>query len=385
VLRATIVVLGLDPGELLSEAEAALARLKESDETSITSFIRNIPVKVDWGRAKEANVDPSKIVRALGHPSRVVVGAAANLLLKGINEEDIRPLALQALEIEGKFTLAAMAVIVPRLWEPGEAARILLSRLQGKPTPGFGYIYKALGRIVLRCEESTRGEIAKALLDGLYADEHEAALAAAEVLSVLPLANSQTLQQLLRRAFDYWMERVRQEDREAPSRIVGSGETRSRFRVVEPDPLETLLKLLTQLDALDTEELLDLSSAKEPGISGEAIRALTAYASGQQDLLKSLLTRIKEGLTPYPSSTALNLLEALLRLPTNVLRPFEAELLAITDAEIPAIRARLISSLTSGWAERDVALAEAQKAIDDPSPGVRNSAVRTLRLLNRKG
>jgi len=377
--------LGLDPGELLSEADAALARLKESDETSITTFIRNIPVKVDWGRAKEANLDPSKTVRALGHPSRGVVGAAANLLLEGINEENLRPLALQALEIEGKFTLAAMAFIVTRLWEPEEAARILLSRLKGKPAPGFGYIYEALGRIVIWCEESTRGEVAKALLDGLYADEHKAALAAAEVLSALPLANSQTLQQLLKRAFDYWVERVEREDNEVPVRSGGSGENSYRIRVVEPDPLVTLLRLLTRLDALNSEELLSLSSSKEPGISGEAIGALTAYAASQPDLLSSLLTRIKEGLRPYPSSTALNLLEALLKLPTNILQLVEAELLAIAEAEIPAIRARLISSLISGWVERNAALGAAQKAIDDPSPGVRNSAVCTLRLMNRKG
>lgn len=385
VLRAVIFVLGLNPNALLSEAEVALARLKESDEISISSFIRHIPVKVNWGRAKEASLDQSKIVRAIGHPSRVVVGASANLLLKGVNEEDVRPLVLQALEIEGDFALEAMAGVVPRLWEPEEAARILLERLKGKPAPGFGNIYVALGAVVTSCEESTRGEVAEALLDGLYAEEHAAALAAAEVLLALPLSNSPALQHLLKRAFNYWMDRVEREDREAPARTGGSGENSYRMRVVEPDPLETLVKLLIKLGALDTEELLSLSSLKEPRISGEAIRALTVLGAGDLALLRSLLTRIKEGLTPYPSSTALNLLEALLRLPAEILRPVETELLAIAGAEIPAIRARLISSLTSGWSERDAALATAQKAIDDPSPGVRNSAVHTLRLLNRKG
>jgi hypothetical protein len=134
---------------------------------------------------------------------------------------------------------------------------------------------------------------------------------------------------------------------------------------------------------LDAEELVSLSSEKDPGISGEAIRALTALAARQADLLASLLTRIKEGLTPYPSSTALNLLEALLRLPTEILQPVEAELLAIAGSEIPAIRARLISSLTSEWTTHEAALNIAQAAITDPAPGVRNIAVRTLRLLRR--
>lgn len=383
VLRATIFALGLEPSALLSEAEVALARLKESDEASITSFIRNIPVRVDWSCAKEAVPDPAKLVRALGHPSRVVVGAAANLLLKGTNEEDVRPLVLQALETEGEFTLAAMAGMVPRLWEPEQAARILLDRLKGKPAPGFGNVYKALAPIVPLCEESIRGEVAKALFDGLYAEEHAAALASAEVLSILPLANSQTLHGLLKRAFVYWRERVAREDREPPARVFGSGENRSSVRVVEPDPLVTLLKLLTRLDAFDPEELLSLSSEKDPGISGEAIRALTASAARRPDLLTSLLTRIKEGLTPYPSSTALNLLEALLRLPTETLQPVEAELLAIAGTEIPAIRARLISSLTADWTTHQGALNVAQSAFNDPAPGVRNSAVRILRLLRR--
>jgi hypothetical protein len=385
VLRAAISVLGLDPIELLSEAEVALARLKESDEISITSFIRHIPVKFDWGRAKEVELNPSKLVSAIGHPSRVVVGAAAYLLLKGVNEEDVRPLVLQALEGEGEFALEAMAGVVPRLWEPEEAARILLRRLEGKPAPGFGYIYMALGAVVTSCEESTGGEVAKAILDGLYAEEHAAALAAAEVLFALPLRNSQTLHQLLKRAFLYWTDRVEREDREAPAHVIGSGENSSRIRVVEPDPLVTLVKLLTKLDALDTEELLSLSSAIDPGISGEAIRALTASAASQPDLLKSLLTRIKEGLTPYPSSTTLNLLDTLLGLPRETLQPVENELLAIAGAEIPAIRARLISSLTSEWATPEAALKVAQEAVNDPVPRVRNSAVQTLRLLNRKG
>jgi hypothetical protein len=167
----------------------------------------------------------------------------------------------------------------------------------------------------------------------------------------------------------------------APARVSGTGENRVSSRVVEPDPLLTLLKLLTRLDAWDTEELLRLSSEKDPRISGEAIRALTASAARQADLLTSLLTRIKEGLTPYPSSTALNLLEALLRLPTEILQPAEAELLAIVGSEIPAIRARLISSLTSGWTTHEGAFNVAQAALNDPAPGVRNRAVRTLRLL----
>lgn len=381
VLRATSFALSLDPNALLSEAEVALVRLRESDEASIATFIRNIPVKVDWGQAKGANPDPAKILRALGDPSRVVVGAAVNLLLRGTNEEDVRPLVLQALEIEGQFTLAAMAGRVPRLWKPEEAARILLDRLKGKPASGFGYVYKALAPIVPLCEDSIRGEIAKALFDGLYAQEHEAALAAAEVLSVLPLANSPTLHELLKRAFDYWTERVDRENREAPARVFGSGENRVSSRVVEPDPVVTLLKLLARLDAWDTEELLRLSSEKHPTISGEAIRALTASAARQPDLLTTLLTRIKEGLAPYPSSTALNLLEALLRLPTEILQPVEAELLAIVGSDIPTIRARLISSLTSEWTTHEAALNVAQAAINDPAPGVRNNAVRTLRLL----
>lgn len=382
VLRATIFALGLEPNELVLEAQVVLARLKESDEASITSFIRNIPVRVDWSRAKEANPDPTKLIRALGHPSRVVVGAA-KLLLKATNEEGIRPLVLKALEIEGEFTLAAMAGMVPRLWEPEQAARILLDRLKGKPAPGFGYVYKALAPIVPLCEESIRGEVAKALFDGLYAEEHEAALAAAEVLSALPLANSPRLHELLKRAFDYWTERVERESREAPARVYGSGENRVSTRVVEPDPLLTLFKLLTRLDAWDTEEFLRLSSEKDPRISDEAIQALSGSAAADLDVLRSLLTRIMQGLAPYPSSTAINLVEALLRLPTETLQPVEGQLLALVGSEIPAIRARFISSLTADWVTHETACSVAQAAINDPAPGVRNSAVRTLRLLSR--
>ena len=385
VLRATIFVLDLDPNNLLSEARAALAKLKESDDVIIDDFIRKIPVSTDWSRAKGADLDYAKVVGALSHPSKAIVQIATRLLCFGAAGEDVQPLVLQAINKEDKFILGSMSNIVPRLWDRKEAAGILLGRLNGKPAPGFGYIYRALVRLMPWCEDSVQNEIALSLLKGLYAEEHAAALAAAEGLLSLPLLNSIELQQALKHAFAYWMDRVEREGREAPAHVVGSGENRSSFRVVEPDPLVTLVKLLTQLNALDTEELLNLSSAIDPGISSEAIRALTASAASQPDLLRSLLTRIKEGLTSYPSSTALNLLDALLGLPRETLQPVEPELLAITGAEIPAIRARLISSLTSEWTTHETALQVVQGAINDPAPGVRNSAVRTLRLLNRKG
>jgi hypothetical protein len=380
VVRGVIFVLGLDPNAVLSEARTALARLNEPEKPSLTEFIRNIPVNIKWKRAKDAHLDSARLISALSHPSWVVVEAAMNLLLRGVSSEELRPLTLQALDAEGNHVIPAVTALVSRLWKPDEAARILLNRLKGRPAVGFGHIYEALVQLIPECEAAVQNEIAWALLEGLYDDEHAAAVSAAQALSVLALERNSQLEQYLKHAFKYWMERVKREDLEASVHSVGSGKYRSSFRFVEPDPLVTLVKILTQFDALDTEQLLSLCSVIGE-LANEAIRLLTASAASDPDLMRSLLVRIKDGLKPYPSSTALNLLDALLGLPKETLQPVETELLAMTGAEIPSIRARLISSLTSEWTSHETAVNLAQAAIDDPAPGVRNGAVQILRLL----
>lgn len=382
VLRGMIAALELNPIEVAGEATTALSRLKEAEGSSLTDFIRNVPAEPDWSRVESADLDAVQIVDALAHPSAVIVRAAVNLLLAGVSEEDARPLIRQLLPTAKGYALGAIAYIAPRLWSEQEAAGMLLERLDGAPSTGFEHIYKSLARLVRSSDDSTRGAIAKALLDGLYADENAAAVAAAESLANLPLASSQQLRDMLKRALDYWTERVEREEKEAPVRRGGSGDQSYTIRVVEPDPLGTLMMLLARLGAFGTEELLRLCEDQGHGVSGVAYKTLTAHAGVDPELLGSLLTRIKEGLPPHRSATALNLLDALLNLPSETLTRVSSALSAVLDANIPAVRARVVASLTAGWIDHQTALKLARKALSDPTPGVRNTALKTLRLLS---
>ena len=72
------------------------------------------------------------------------------------------------------------------------------------------------------------------------------------------------------------------------------------------------------------------------------------------------------------------MLYALLKLPAEILRAVERDLLALNESDIPAIRDVIISSLTAEWVPMEAALRLAKEALNDSSPRVRNSATRVL-------
>jgi hypothetical protein len=139
--------------------------------------------------------------------------------------------------------------------------------------------------------------------------------------------------------------------------------------------------VLTRLGELDTEELLRYCEDSWHDVPDVAYDALGERAAADLNLLRSLLARINEGLPSYDSSVAVNLLHRILRLPAETLSAVEHDLLALTGSGIPAIRNVIISSLTAKWVTPEAARKLAQEGLDDPSPGVRNSATRVLRLL----
>jgi hypothetical protein len=142
------------------------------------------------------------------------------------------------------------------------------------------------------------------------------------------------------------------------------------------------VKELTHMNAMDAEELLNLCEDKRYNVSGTAVKCLATMVSNDSLKLQELLVGIKEGLAGFKSSTVMNILNALLSLPAEALKPATSELLALADSAIPAVRARLVTSLSGPWADPTVALAEARRGLADPNPAVRNAATRTLRLLS---
>lgn len=380
VLRGTITALSLSPQRLAQEAKLAIEKLPGTKFELISELVRKIPSTPDWGRAKDADLATELIVDALSHPSAVIAVAAANLLEAGVGGKEAHPLIRRALQNGSGLTLGVVAAIVPRLWGEKEAVEILHERLKGKPSSGFDYLYKALAKLAPSVEEAMRAGITNTILSGLQSDNPGTATGAADSLLLLPLTASPELIGCLKEALRHWTERGSW--CEGCGAVVKNGSCPDCHHV-PPNPRSALIKVLTRLGELDLEELLHCCEDAWHGVTDVAYEALSDRAGADINLLKSLLARIKDGLPPYESSTAVNLLYSLLRLPAEILSTVESNLLALNESSIPAIRKIIISSLTSEWVTYEAAHRLTKAALNDPSPAVRNSATNVLRLLNK--
>lgn len=378
VLRGTIAALSLNPARIAEEAKLAIEKLPGTKYGMIVELLRKIPSTPHWERARDANLNFELIVDALSHPSLVVVVAAANLLEAGVGGHEARPLIRQALQNGTGMTIGAIAGIAPELLSEKESVEILIERLKGKPSSGFQFIYKALAKLTPSVDEVSRNQIKEAILAGLLSDDPQTATGAGEALLLLSLPNNPAVKEPLKTALAHWTQRGSWCERCKAAVKDGSC---SNCRHVPPNPRSTLIKVLTRLGELDTEELLGYCEDSWHDVPEVAYDALGERAAADLNLLRSLLARINGGLPSYHSSVAVNLLHRILRLPAETLSAVEHDLLALTGSGIPAIRNVIISSLTAEWVTPEAARKLAQEGLDDPSPGVRNSATKVLRLL----
>lgn len=381
VLRGTIIALSLNPARIAEEAKLAIEKLPGTKYGMVVELLRKIPSTPHWERAKDANLNFESIVEALSHPSLVVVVAAANLLEAGVGGNEVRPLIRQALQNGTGMTIGAIAGIAPELWSEKESVEILTERLKGEPSSGFQFIYKALAKLMPSVDEVSRNEIREAILAGLLSHDPQTATGAGEALLLLSLTNNPEVKEPLKTALAHWTQRGSWCERCNAAVKDGSCST---CRHIPPNPRSTLIKVLTRLGELDTEELLRYCEDSWHDVPDVAYDALGERAAADLNLLRSLLARINEGLPSYDSSVAVNLLHRILRLPAEILSAVEQDVLALTYSEIAAVRDVIISSLTAEWVTPEAARKLAQEGLADPSPGVRNSATKVLRLLQNR-
>ena len=379
VVRGAIGALSLNTSALNDEAKSALARIESSSESELFQIVGKISTEPDWATPMPLNLDSAQLVDALFHPSLPVRFTAAQLLSSGGAGQEGKKLVRQALHDHRgeESTMQIIALLAPELWEPKEAAEILLERLNGPPIRGFGYLYEALTEIAQEFKEISEPVIA-ALLKGITSPDSDSATVASSALETLKLLPDSAVALQLRAAFEEWTQRNLWCDR-CDMAIEGSSCPQCHW--IPPNPSANLVKELTRMNAMGAEELLYLCEDKRHNVSGTAAKCLATVVSHDSRKLQELFIRIKEGPAGLSSSSIMNILNALLSLPTEALKPATQELLALTDSAIPAIRARVITSLVGIGADPSIALAEARRGLADPNAAVRNAATRTLRSL----
>jgi hypothetical protein len=64
---------------------------QERDSGSLFGKIPQVPIKFRWERAREVDLSPKDLVRALDHPSEIIVRSAALLLANGAGGNEVAP------------------------------------------------------------------------------------------------------------------------------------------------------------------------------------------------------------------------------------------------------------------------------------------------------
>jgi hypothetical protein len=156
IVRGAISALNLNASNLKEETKSALLHIKLFGDVGLFEIVWKIPTDPDWAKPIALNLNPVKVTDGLFHPSLPVRFTAAQLLSAGVGAEEGKSLVREALYDDRcqESTLQIIALLAPDLWEPSETAEILIDRLNGPQSPGFGYLYEALAEIAARCGSS---------------------------------------------------------------------------------------------------------------------------------------------------------------------------------------------------------------------------------------
>lgn len=383
-LRAVLVggmaVMGIDPGRVAAEAAVMLEGLEEADPQEYRGLLGRLPeVPVDphWERAAGAGLLAEDLVRALVHPSFAVAMIAARLLANGGGGEEAKALVAElckggVLRNVPQHTYDALAYLVPHFWTGDEALGKLLDALVGGVTRENRALLLAVVELP-RAGEDDR--VIQALVDGLYSDDpHLADALADDVLDPeIPLAMRAATR--LKEVLEHWTRRGTTCEQHGGT-IHGDRCPRyPRCRSIPRSPRAALVRFLGEVGLLDRDLLSELCKDQRSDVRWSAAQQASAAAARKGDL-PALIRKVEVGDLP------LRVLEEMLTLPPEQLRPAKEALVGLLASSSVPIREKIIGALaTPGWVDAAEAAALAETALKDGEAAVRDRAVATLRTL----
>ena len=205
VLSGYIAALRLDKEELALDAAWALAELQKLNQDamvrrSLVSLLPKFPVSPEIHTINLPNVQVKDLIRALHHPSYIIVYGAAQLLAAaGEGREEATSLLFTS---NDQRLLRILALISGRLWE-AEARPLLMKRLDLGFTPGSWWLIEELPSLQ---GEHTDRQFQQMLLRALQAEEPRIAIAAVHALQQLDISLLRGMVPALRSALLYWAE-----------------------------------------------------------------------------------------------------------------------------------------------------------------------------------
>ena len=205
VLSGYITALQLDKEELAQDAAWALGELQKIHQSkmvgrSLLSLLPRFPVNPEIPKLDSLRVRVSDLIRALHHPSSIIVNGAAQLLAAtGEGKEEIASLLFTS---DNTQLLAIIAEIASPLWGM-EARTLLMKRLNQGYTSGSWWLIEALPSLP---GEHTDQQFQQTLLQALQAGDPRIAIAGVHALQKLDISLLRGMLLALQSALLYWTE-----------------------------------------------------------------------------------------------------------------------------------------------------------------------------------
>jgi len=205
VLSGYIEALHLDKEELAQDAAWVLTELQKRDQDgtvdqSLLSLLPKFPVNPEIRKLDSLNVQVEDLIRALHHPSLIIlVGAAQLLEAVGEGRGEIESLLFNS---DDERLLHVITQIAGSLWGK-EARPLLIKRLNQGYTSGSWWLVEELPSLP---GEHTDQQFQQALLHALQAEDPRIAIAAVHALQKLDISLLRDMLLALQSALLYWTE-----------------------------------------------------------------------------------------------------------------------------------------------------------------------------------
>jgi len=282
VLRGTIALSVIHPGQLQLEAVAARAQLREEHATPEAWFLPNtVQVDVpdlDWSRVGSLGLDRVKLEHAALHGPQWLAVSATNLL-ENLEPPDPRRLA----ELLAKATGLGMLTASHLARQQGEIGlRLLLVRLDGPISNGFEHLIETLAKT-----SATWPQVATGLHRAILASNPQAAMAAASLILDYVNSGATVPESLLEEAYQYWL-------KNEGAYPVSSG-------IIPDSPRKTLLQTMNRLRPLPDEELLELLRDSRSDVKDLGLSCLVQRATQSLESRSKLVAFMEKKLVPATS------------------------------------------------------------------------------------
>src|SRR6266487_3604628 len=205
VLSGYIEALHLDKEELAQDAAWALTELQKRDrdgtvDRSLLSLLPKFPVNPEIRKLASLNIQVEGLIRALHHPSLIIIVGAAQLLeAVGEGRREIESLLFNS---NDERLLHVITQIAGSLWGK-EARSLLMRRLNQGYTSGSWWLVEELPSLP---GEHTDQQFQQALLHALQAEDPRIAIAAVHALQKLDISLLRGMLLALQSALLYWTE-----------------------------------------------------------------------------------------------------------------------------------------------------------------------------------